>query len=414
MRSLGLITLVMILVSEIFPVAPCDAKAPAPRQSAVLDELFKIAFENNPDLIQQNESLRMAQAQLSLAYSSLYPKLSASSTLARTNNGDAGSTLSFRADQTLFNGGAEYSTIAQRRFLMEAEKAKLDDARDLARYAVINAMLNGSLAQEKLSILESNIVTQKARLNELRRLFRLGQAREPDMIQADLEMQQVQREAVDAQGDIDLARRDLSLALHKDLARNFEFPELDQLVAEVRFNPSAAPREGYEVQAIQSQIDAADYDLKSTWRSALPTVGAYALASPVHGSNASGYEIGLTAQWTLFEGLKTPHEIELVSAERAQLESRLESAKYTHQKNLEQLRIDRDNAVAKLRDLRQNVELAEKALKQQQLDYRRRIITSLEVQSSLESVLDLNLEQAELRYKAGQLRAESIKTGAAL
>jgi outer membrane protein TolC len=60
------------------------------------------------------------------------------------------------------------------------------------------------------------------------------------------------------------------------------------------------------------------------------------------------------------------------------------------------------------------VNRAETALMIQQVDYRRGIVTELEVQTTIQSVLDLNLEQADLRYQVGQLRAEALKSGAPL
>lgn len=395
------------------PPPPPTPPPPSPEVTATLERVLKRALEANPNVQTQIETFNAADARYGQTQARFIPKLSSSASWIKSDR-DVTDTFILRADQAIFAGGIEYSELTALRRLRDAEKERLEDAKDLARYEALSALLKGSLAQERVRILEATRNTQGKRFDELSRRNKLGQTREPDLIQAELEVQRLERLLVDARYNIEVARRDLATALQQDPAE-IKFPELDPFVWQLRTEKLVTPREQYELGALENERLAAESRVSSAWRGYLPTVDAFATSSPWHEAGSEdAWTVGLKANWIFFDGLKTPRVVEENNTLLRRLQRRVDMLKFTREQTQARLQAQRVAIVDKLKDLHRMVDRAEAALKIQQADYRRGIVTELEVQTTIQSVLDLNLEQADLRYQAGQLRAEALKSGAAL
>lgn len=387
--------------------------SPSPEIAATLERVLNRALEANPNVQTQIETFNAADARYGQTQARFIPKLSSSASWIKSDRAVTDA-FTLRADQAIFAGGIEYSELTALRRLRDAEKERLEDAKDLARYDAVSALLKGSLAQERVRILEATRNTQTKRFEELSRRNKLGQTREPDLIQAELEVQRLERLLVDARYNIEVARRDLATALQQDPSE-IKFPDLNVFVWQLRGEKALTPRDQYELGALENERLAAEARVSSAWRGYLPTLDAFATSSPWHDAgNEDAWTVGLKANWTFFDGLKTPRVVEENSANLRRLQRRVDMLKFTREQLRARLKAQREALVDKLKDLHRMVDRAETALKIQQVDYRRGIVTELEVQTTIQSVLDLNLEQADLRYQVGQLRVEALKSGAPL
>ncbi len=127
--------------------------------------------------------------------------------------------------------------------------------------------------------------------------------------------------------------------------------------------------------------------------------------------SSNTWEWGLRAQWTFFEGLKTPAQVQAAQAQRIVAERQLYAVEHQRRSQLQRLSRELERLESKKVGVSSDLQRAEKALRQQERDYRLGIVTELEVQQTLQSILDLDLELIDIEESRQSLRLQEFLGG---
>jgi outer membrane protein TolC len=378
-----------------------------------LQDFVEAKIRENPDVVEAEQALRAAEATARLSVSVLYPTLSANWTASQNDSTDGfRNLLSLNGDQTLFGGGAEYSELSAARRGVDRANFDLADARDrvLAQYAL--AVTRVAIQKERLQVLRKVKLAQQDRMTELKRRFRLGQSREPDLLQVEVESSRLDRRISDTESAVDrfeLELRNLLLLEPSDLAQLHSLlnpQDVRLLIVSLRTRPD------YRVASLKLATEMLSDRERSAWLASLPRLGLYGQTNLVRPSSATNeWEWGLKASWTFFEGFKTPAEVATVQSQKIVAERKLFAFEHQKKTNLERLERDTSRAEVKKNGIIEDLKRAEKALKQQERDYRLSIVTELEVQQTIQSMLDLELELLDIQETRAQLKLQEFLGG---
>jgi outer membrane protein TolC len=391
----------------------CLLVAAAESRANPLQEFLDAKLRSNADVVAAEQNLRSAEAARDLTASNLYPTLSANWKSARSDTRDGfQKQLSLDADQTLFGGGLEYTELKSARLAVQRAEYDLADTRDRV-YATYSLKLVRLIVQkEKLEILRKVKRAQDDRLKELKRRFNLGKTREPDLLQVEVESSRLDRSILDAERAID--------AYEQELENLLLLQEADMTALNGLLNPQGVRllivglknRPEYRSASLKLLGDALAQQERSAWLGVMPTLGLYGQANLVRPSTLSNdWEWGLQAKWTFFEGFRTPAQVEAIKAQRIVAENRLFAFEHAKKLNLERLDREMQRAEMKKTSIEADIKRAERALAQQQKDYRLGLVSELEVQQSLQSSLDLDLELIAIQETRALLKLQEFLGG---
>ncbi len=378
-----------------------------------LQDYVEAKIRENPSVVEAEQALRGAEATARLSASALYPKLSANWSSSQNDSTDGfHNLLSLNGDQTLFGGGSEYAELSAAHKGVELANLKLADTRDqvLAQYAL--AITRLAVQKERLQVLRKVKLAQQDRMSELKRRFRLGQSREPDLLQVEVESSRLDRRISDTESALDRFEfeiRNLLLLEPADIASLHTLlnPQAVRLlIVGLRTRPE------YRVASLKLSTEQLSDKVRSSWLRALPNLGLYGQTNLIRPSSTSNqWEWGLKASWTFFEGFRTPAEVAQVQSQKIVAERRLFAFEHQKSTNLARLSRETSRAEAKKNGIIEDIKRAEKALKQQERDYRLSVVTELEVQQTIQSMLDLELELLDIQEAQAQLKLQEFLGG---
>jgi len=368
------------------------------------------------ELKQKAQELEVAEANLKLAYAARLPTVSANWTHQKRGEASWSSGYSLDAEMSLFAGGAEYSAIAALKARRRASELALEDYRDALRVRLAGIMLAGSLATGKIEILKKTQKTIDNRVNEQRRRLRLGQVREPDLLQTEMESLRLGRTTISLEQELLQAGSDLKSLLGMSSGEAVVFAPLEKLAAEI--TAQLKPRAEYQLEALRQEHRGLEYDARSTWRSHLPTLGAFAGYGNAGTSGGTGrdaqFNMGLRAEWVFFQGFALPAEMRRANAQARVLEEKIKQATLDREIQTELKRSEIKTYVDRHDSVKRASEMARKAFQVQQTDYRRGIVTELEVLSSIQNYLELQTEDLDLVNQITRTRVSGLEVGAKL
>lgn len=375
----------------------------------------KILLEKASEIQQKKQEIIAEKSYLKLAYSAMIPTGSLNWNNQKRDQWSDGYSVDF--ETTLFSGGAEYSEIASRRLNLESKEQELKDLEDRMIIKLANVMLQGALAIEKKLILVQTLKTIDDRVREQTRRYKLGQVREPDLLQSKMESLRLERNISSLEQQYFESINNFKSMLHLGSEKLVEFSRFSDLVKEISGNIN--PRSEYLIASLTHQQKAIEYQIKSVWRSRLPTLSGF--ANYGESSNVSGlvnagadWTMGLRARWVFFDGFSLPSEVTRAKAQKRMIDEKLN-----------QLILDRSYQVAskrdELRQLEKNLvsvkdskELAKKSVFIQQQDYRRGIVTELEVLSTIQNYLEVQNEELDLVSRITSVKLSALELGSKL
>jgi outer membrane protein TolC len=291
-------------------------------------------------------------------------------------------------------------------------RLELADARDRVSAQYMLRLTRLALQRDRLAVLRKVKLAQQDRLKELQRRYRLGQSREPDLLQVEIENSRLDRRIINTKGMIDSLEQELSRLL---LLQDWELERLNSLMNPQGINLLIAglrPRPEFTVAALRLQQESLEQRERSAWLTAMPTLGVYGHKNLVRPTpTANEWEWGLRAQWTFFEGFRTPAHVEAARARRVVVERQLFAAEHQRKNSLQRLGRDMERLDGKQGGIVADIQRADRALRQQERDYRLGIITELEVQQTLQSILDLDLELIDIQESRHALRLQEFLGG---
>lgn len=314
--------------------------------------------------------------------------------------------------QPLFSGGRISSSIDMAEAAESAAQAQVDEAyADIAVDTRI-AYLDAALAAASVDIVEASVELTREHLARVRLQFDAGQASELDVLRAEVDLENLQPQLVQAQTARDVAMlnlkrltnipADVPVTLTSSLApadggaalRSVELPPRERIEGLLAQRASVRAAEA-QVSASEEQVDIARSAYFPTvaltgnlTRQAFPK-GTFAF--PSGGDWRDDWSVGFAVQWPLFQGLRRHADVDAARSQVRRAELGVAQLK-------EAVRIEYEQAAGELERTRAQIVAASRTVEQATRVYDLTVMQYEEGQATQLDISDarLSLQQARL------------------
>ncbi|MDX1628908.1 MAG: TolC family protein, partial [Fulvivirga sp.] len=317
-----------------------------------LQECIDYAIKNNINVKRSDLSIVQNRSALNQSYADLAPSINARATHAynfgqnedpttgiisdfesRTN------TFGLSASVTLFNGFANYNTIKQNSFLVEASVAELIQAKNDIGLNVAQAYLQIIFNIELLEAAQLQLKSSKEQARRTKVMVENGAMPIVEKYQAEAQVATNETQVINRKNDLNLSKLQLMqlLQLPYDPAFDIEIPELEpDNIQPVVKDSDALFEEALTTQPIVEaaalRIEASEMGLAAAKGGRLPTLSAFAGVDtrynnfiPIEFSdqidNNLGQNIGFNLNVPIFNNFRVRQSIQVakINKERAKL-----------------------------------------------------------------------------------------------
>ncbi|RVU14538.1 TolC family outer membrane protein [Methylobacterium oryzihabitans] len=187
---------------QLAPGRPLDRYVPAALGTAI-----DAGLREHPQILSALHAVDVAEAQVKVAESALYPQVSVSGTAAQLFDQQIANTRFFQGSiigqvtVPIYQGGAEYSQIRQAKEQVGQARIQAEFVRDQVRAAIVTAW--GALEAAKARVIASQAQVQanEVALNGVREEARVGQRTTLDVLNAQQELLNARVNLIAAQRD---------------------------------------------------------------------------------------------------------------------------------------------------------------------------------------------------------------------
>jgi len=331
-------------------VVLADGKAPDFSKPLSAEECVKIALERSPSVVKARAAVTEASAGRQSAWSGLVPQVTGQGSYTKTGPNSSGYTTasngqlvpyngatysgSLNASQTLFNVGT-FAQVGQANKGFEAAKAGEKGTQQLLVYNVKQAYYSVVKARKTVEAVQSQLEQSVEQEKLTRELKRLGSASQVDLLKFEVQLSQSKTDLLTAQNAEAVSRANLCAAMGIDVNTPI------QVIEEVRYEEQAPKLEDLMGKArkqrpdiVQARATLSVYQAASTAAKGqyLPRVSASAGYSYRDSKFPEDWQYvkdrytwstGISASWTLFDGLLTHANIRTADARKASAEADL-------------------------------------------------------------------------------------------
>ncbi|MGH7505472.1 MAG: TolC family protein [Longimicrobiales bacterium] len=323
--------------------------------------------------------------------------------------------------QPLFTGGRLSSSINAAEGAAEAAAASLDEAGSDIALQVKQAYYDAVLADRSAGIVETSVELAAEHLAQVRLRLDAGTASELESLTAEVELENLRPQLVQARNARDLALLDLKrlVNLPAEIAvtltteldgttadgralADLELPSLEQATAQLSRRASLRAAEA-QIAMREEQADIArsaylpSLSLSANFnRQAFPTD----LRFPNGGEWRDDWNLGFMVQWPLFQGFRRDAELDVASARvrqsKLQLDQLREGVRLEYERALREL----ERTQAQVAAVRRTVEQAERVYELTELRYREGLATQLDVSNARLALQQASINQVQSYHDA--------------
>jgi outer membrane protein len=372
-------------------------------RTITLADAIQIALRQSSDVTRAENEIALNQLAVSDAKSRFLPNLSFSTSTAQTygrafNEAEGGlvnqstGTMNLRASSsvTLFDGFANLANLRGAQFGAAAGELNAERTRQTVVLNVASGFLAVVEAQEQARVARENLAAQHKREAEIQTLVKAGTRPIADLYSQQSTVASARSALVNAQRTESVAQLDLVQTMRLDPVASYAFQAPEQKdVTELEATPDAANlvaaalKRRTDLQALSTQVDAAETGVQAARASRYPTVSI----SAGYGSNySSASDLGLGDQ------LNERRSGSLAVAVSVPVFDRGETGRAVERANIEV-----DNAKLAAQDLQRQIA----AEVQRALLDRASAQASLEAAEARVTASAKALEAMERRYQAG-------------
>ncbi|HET9983985.1 MAG TPA: TolC family protein [Longimicrobiales bacterium] len=325
----------------------------------------------------------------------------------KANTWQAGVTVT----QPLYAGGQIRAGINAAEAGAEAAQASLDEAKSQIVLDVKKAYYDAALADQSARIVEASARLAREHLAQVKLQKEAGRVSDLEAMRAEVDAKNLEPQLVQANNARDVALLNLKRLINVpmdtpvELATKLEPDSAESARVAAVSMPSpdeAAPRLQARgaIAAAEHQVDMRKEQVSAAKGAYLPSVAlqgsmarqAYPTgAIPGSGDWRDDWSVGITAQWSPFQGFKRSADVEQANAQVTQSELQLDQLR-------ESVRMEYDQALGELKRAQTQVGAAQSTVAQAQrvydlteMRYREGLATQLDVSNAR-----LSLQQAQL------------------
>jgi len=324
--------------------------------------------------------------------------------------------------QPLFTGGRISSAISAAEAAADAASAALEEARAEIALDVKRAYYDALLASRSVEIVEMSTELAREHLEQVRLRLSAGRASELEALRAEVELENLMPQLVQARNQRDVAMLNLKRLINLPADAEIELtteldaqtstgtdlvaiklPELDE--AEDLLNRRAALRAAREQVTIsEEQVDIARAAYLPTvaltgslMRQAFP---AGSFGFPARNDWRDDWTVGFAVQLPLFQGFKRGADVDAAKAQLRQAELQLEQLREALRLQYRQAKSELERAQAQVAAASRTVEQAERVYELTELRYREGLATQLDVSNARLALQQARINQVQAYHAA--------------
>jgi len=324
--------------------------------------------------------------------------------------------------QPLFTGGRISSAISAAEAAADAASAALEEARAEIALDVKRAYYDALLASRSVEIVEMSTELAREHLEQVRLRLSAGRASELEALRAEVELENLMPQLVQARNQRDVAMLNLKRLINLPVDAEIELtteldaqtstgtdlvaiklPELDE--AEDLLNRRAALRAAREQVTIsEEQVDIARAAYLPTvaltgslMRQAFP---AGSFGFPARNDWRDDWTVGFAVQLPLFQGFKRGADVDAAKAQLRQAELQLEQLREALRLQYRQAKSELERAQAQVAAASRTVEQAERVYELTELRYREGLATQLDVSNARLALQQARINQVQAYHAA--------------
>jgi outer membrane protein len=246
-----------------------------------LREALVSAYQTNPTLTAQRESLKATDATVAIARAAGRPQITGSVGINRNlaqsgvlNTGGKGPTLSVGADLSvpLFQGGAVKNSVQAAKTRVEAGRATLRAVEGDVFTQAVSAYMNVIRDRAVVELNQNNVRVLETNLEATRDRFQIGDLTRTDVAQSEARLQLGRSQLATAQGQLTASEATYRQQIGHAPGQLAPPPPLPPLPATPEEAVRIALANNPDLVAISRQAMAAGYDVRVAQASRLPTL----------------------------------------------------------------------------------------------------------------------------------------------
>jgi outer membrane protein len=360
-----------------------------------LNESFQASLLRSLDIANQNELLTQAEEKVSQAWGSVLPNINGtftrliqakpSSPSGASFFPEAQSTFKVTGTQPLFQGFREFMALKQTKKSAAAAEQSLNYAKQLLFQDVSQSFYQVLAAEADLRNLRNEIDQNNKRLKEVAHFRKIGRAREVEVLTLQSNIAALEAQTAAVEGSLNNARTLFSiltgLPSNTDVVDDEKLPEqiptLEDYLGRIPLRP--------DVLAQQSTVESGEAGVNFAKGAHLPAVNFianYYFQRPGALSDVN-WDIQLGVTMPLFQGGVIQSQVRTAASVSAQNEIALSKIRLTARQQIESAYYSYLSDQSQLNRQTSAVDLSAKNYNAEQIDYRRGLVTNIEVLSSL-------------------------------
>ena len=342
-----------------------------------LDDCVRIGLENNQSLrinrYETERSVSQAKANIGLVLPSVRYSLGAgSSDVAATGLGwQEGYSTSLSVSQNLWDGGLWWNTLKSAQIAQDAAAIQLSSYEVNTIYQVKVAFYNYLTTRKLLDVYQDNLKTSGYQHQLTLERFKLGAASQNDTLRTRVTIEQARLQIINGESDLENRARDLNIILGREWNSPLDLQEPQWEMIQVPALSTVEKtvlQENQQLQLLDRNKDVSQYNVKIARSVYIPSLGLSASYSnsatalgDVYSDVSANKSVGLSMNWTLFNGTRTKRSVEQSKISAKMAEENFDLTARNLKKDLAQ-------TIERMETLKQSVEISQLILSASEQD----------------------------------------------
>lgn len=412
-----------LLVMALRITAPAAAQVQVPAELTV-EQAIEIALRNNPGHAQVLNDIDVADARVRASYGSFLPDLTIRSVFSSTfgtsrtttdefgrpiSEAEALSNTTSNTQQTiglgsitLFDGGNQFRNVGMAKLERNAAEARISNDANTLRANVIRAYYLVANFEQRIELEQQLLQFARDRLELVQRQFEIAAARQTNLLGAQQEIIQREKNVADAESDVRTRRLELLEVLGISGEPTFRLAsELPPVIGPATLDADALVARALEnhPNVLQSNANAAvaEKQLSNQRATRLPTIS---LGLPSYSWRASddgafgawgqggipsrSFAFSINASLPLFTGFSTSANIQESAARAEDLREQARQTRLQVEKDVRAALVELGRAHRNLLVAEELASLSEQRLELAQEEYQTGVITFLDLQQIIQ------------------------------
>lgn len=398
-------------------------------QRITFDDALRIALDQNYQIKQLSNAVRMAEIEVSSARAAFLPSFSVGANGGRsfglsfdTNVGELRTTAYDRFNigastgLTLFNGFSDFARLRQSQLSVTASDLDLERGRQFIVFQVASQFLNYVAQRELIVVRQENLVAQQQLLSQIEEFVRAGSRPMSDLYGQRAAVASAEMSIIEAERASQIAEANVIQTLQLDPLGSYEFvipEESDLSLAPVDYNldeliTSAMSRRA-DLRASEVSIDASWQGIRQSRAGRLPSVSMSASAGTSYNSgiglnfgdqfnNNRSQSIGLNLSIPVFSRRQTSSQIQRAYVQYANAQLGLENLRQQVGVEVRTAYLDYITAEKSLEVTEQQLVWREQALEAERERYNVGAATLVELSQAQSDYVQAASDRVSARY----------------